>query len=59
MTTEPDVFDAIHDEFDAVPAETWTDDEAFRVLAVLVGIRHARNGTARPSCRFAGRRAHG
>ena len=47
-TTEADVFDFIHRELDSVPPETWTEDEAWQVLAVLVDIRRARNALARP-----------
>ncbi|TXI51713.1 hypothetical protein [Mycolicibacter arupensis] len=46
--TSFDVFDAIHDEMDALPPESWTDDEACRILAVLVAIRHARDGVKLP-----------
>lgn len=39
----PTVFDAIHDELDAIPSETWSDTEAHLVLAALTRIRRARN----------------
>lgn len=39
---DPDVFEMIHRELDAVPAESWTDNEARIILFVLREIRLAR-----------------
>lgn len=50
MDIDRSVFELIHTELDANPSDTWTEDEAWLVAMVLVGIRNARNGTSRPLC---------
>lgn len=41
-TASLDPFDRITAELDAIPSETWTDDEAWMVLLTLEAIRRGR-----------------